>query len=425
MRRYLRTAYGGRTWARLLYLLVGAPLGVLGFAYLVVLLYVSGILLITLLGLPLLAAGLLGVRQLGTLHAILARGLLRVPVGQPAPLVRRPGLVGWIRSGLADTSAWRALAYLVTKLPLGLVGLATGLLFWGYGLAFLTYPIWWWLVPFPVSTDAQGHRRPEFFVIGDYHFNTWSQLVVMGVGGLCLLLAAPWVTRAVSWLDGSVLAILLGPTRASRLRQTRALAVDDAAARLRRIERDLHDGAQAQLVALAMKLGLAKEELAGGDTGAALALVDTAHAGAKQAIVELRHLARGIHPPVLDSGIGPALETLMARSAVPVEPQLTLAERPSPAIETIVYYSAAELLANIAKHSQARRAMLSLSAAAPGWLRLTVRDDGVGGIEHDHIRPGGGLTGLDERIRTVDGRLEISSPAGGPTVVSVELPVHA
>jgi hypothetical protein len=119
MRRYLRAAYGGRTWARLLYLLVGAPLGVVGFAYLVVLLDVSGILLITLLGLPLLAAGLLGVRRLGTLHAILARGLLRVPVGQPAPLVRRPGFVGWIRSGLADASAWRAVAYLVTKLPWG------------------------------------------------------------------------------------------------------------------------------------------------------------------------------------------------------------------------------------------------------------------------------------------------------------------
>jgi signal transduction histidine kinase len=228
------------------------------------------------------------------------------------------------------------------------------------------------------------------------------------------------VTRALVALDTQVLRALLRPTRSAGLRATRAFAVDDSAAALRSIERNLHDGAQAQLVALAMKLGLAKDELTAGDTEAALALVDTAHHGAKQALVDLRNLARGIHPPVLDSGLAPALASLAARSAVPVELNVDLPERPSPAIETIAYFSAAELLANVAKHSRARAATLSLTRPAPGWLRLCVRDDGVGGA-----RPGGGLAGLADRVRTVDGRLDVSSPVGGPTVVAVELPVRA
>jgi signal transduction histidine kinase len=204
--------------------------------------------------------------------------------------------------------------------------------------------------------------------------------------------------------------------------------VDDAAARLRRIERDLHDGAQAQMVAVAMKLGLAKEKL-GGTAGAAaeadferaLELVDAAHASAKQAITELRDLARGIHPPVLDHGLGTALATLAAGSAVPVELVVDLPERPSAAIETIAYFCAAELLANVGKHSGARHARLE-AVHVPGLLRLRVSDDGTGGAR---IEARGGLAGLAERVKTVDGRLQLSSPPGGPTVVTVELPSHA
>jgi signal transduction histidine kinase len=215
---------------------------------------------------------------------------------------------------------------------------------------------------------------------------------------------------------------LLQPTRASRLRQIRTRAMDDSAARLRRIERDLHDGAQTQLVALALRLGMARDELAEGDRAAALGLIDTAHHDAKQALIDLRDLIRGIHPPALDTGLGPALQTLSARSAVPVSLDIDLPDRPSPAIETIAYFTAAELLANVAKHSGARRAVLSLVPARPGWLRLTVRDDGTGGAR---TAPGGGLAGLAHRVGAVEGRLELSSPTGGPTVVTVDLPVRA
>jgi signal transduction histidine kinase len=204
--------------------------------------------------------------------------------------------------------------------------------------------------------------------------------------------------------------------------------VDDSAARLREIERDLHDGAQAQMVAVAMKLGLAREKL-GGPGGAApladferaLELLDAAHQAAKQAITDLRDLARGIHPPVLDQGLPTALATLAASSGVPVELVADLPERPSAAIETIAYFCAAELLANVAKHSGARHATLE-AVHVPGLLRLRVGDDGRGGARAE---PGGGLAGLAGRLRTVDGTMEIASPPGGPTVITVELPSHA
>jgi signal transduction histidine kinase len=209
--------------------------------------------------------------------------------------------------------------------------------------------------------------------------------------------------------------------------------VDDSAARLRRIERDLHDGAQAQMVAVAMKLGLAREKLGGTISGTSFAgtaqadlervleLVDAAHRGAKNAITELRDLARGIHPPVLDHGLGAALATLAARSEVPVELVVDLPERPSAAIETIAYFCAAELLTNVAKHSGARHATLE-AVHVPGLLRMRVSDDGRGAAR---LEERGGLAGLADRVRTVDGRLQISSPPGGPTLVVVELPSHA
>jgi signal transduction histidine kinase len=216
--------------------------------------------------------------------------------------------------------------------------------------------------------------------------------------------------------------------RVRELEESRASLVEDSAARLRRIERDLHDGAQAQMVAVAMKLGLAREKLGGMIDGPAhadlervLDLVDAAHRGAKEAITELRDLARGIHPPVLDHGLGTALTTLATHSDLPVDLVVDLPERPSAAIETIAYFCAAELLTNVTKHSGARHATLE-AVHVPGLLLVRVSDDGSGGAR---IEARGGLAGLAERVRTVDGRLQISSPAGGPTVVAVELPSHA
>jgi signal transduction histidine kinase len=257
--------------------------------------------------------------------------------------------------------------------------------------------------------------------------------------GVVLLASAPWTgPLAVLGLLPLAGAALIFWTvyrlqqdsvlRVRELEQSRSHVVEDSAARLRRIERDLHDGAQAQMVAVAMKLGLAREKLGGALNGTVqpdlervLELVDAAHRGAKEAIAELRDLARGIHPPELDHGLGAALTTLAARSGVPVELVVDLPERPAGAIETIAYFCAAELLANVGKHSGARHATLE-AVYAGGLLRVRVRDDGSGGAR---LEARGGLAGLAERIGTVDGRLQISSLSGGPTVVTVELPSHA
>ncbi len=210
--------------------------------------------------------------------------------------------------------------------------------------------------------------------------------------------------------------------RARELQERRARAVDDSAARLRQIERDLHDGAQVRLAALAMTLGEIKENLAqsSGDNRT-LALVGAAHQNAKDTLAELRDLARGIHPPVLDRGLGPALGILAGTSAIPVGLTVALTERPSPAIEAMAYFCAAELLANATKHSGASRVRISVCEQDSG-LAMSVTDDGDGGAR---LVPGGGLAGLLERVQTVDGRLEVDSPPGGPTIVTIELPRHA
>ncbi len=204
------------------------------------------------------------------------------------------------------------------------------------------------------------------------------------------------------------------------LEQTRAHAVDDSAAALRRIERDLHDGTQARLVALAMSLGQARESLdETGDSSRVRELVGSAHDSAKDAIAELRDLVRGIHPPVLDQGLDAAIATLAARSAVPVEVHTRIPTRPSPAIETIAYFCVAELLTNVARHSHAMHAGVD-ATLHDGMVRIQVRDDGDGGAR---VGAGTGLTGLAERVRTVDGGLTVDSPDGGPTVITVHLPM--
>ncbi|HEV2369361.1 MAG TPA: histidine kinase, partial [Acidimicrobiales bacterium] len=236
-------------------------------------------------------------------------------------------------------------------------------------------------------------------------------------------------------LARSIMHLLLGPdaaaSRVRSLEESRSRTLDASTETLRRIERNLHDGTQAQLVALAMRLGQVKEKLEGleveqesAELGAVRRLVDEAHRGAKEAITDLRDLARGIHPPALDTGLENALTTLAARSPVPTEVSVSMDIRPTPAIEAIGYFCAAELLANVAQHARASRA--SLSCAEHGrWLRIVVRDNGQGGAS---VAQGGssssGLAGLADRVGAVDGHLSIASPAGGPTAVTVDLPLR-
>jgi signal transduction histidine kinase len=253
----------------------------------------------------------------------------------------------------------------------------------------------------------------------------WPETFLAAIVGAALVLAATWLARAINAADRRLIRGLLGPSsmseRVSELERTRALAVDDAAAALRRVERDLHDGAQMRLAALAMNLGMAREKLGGQDEATVRELIDAAHRNAVDALADLRDLARGIHPPVLDNGLASALTTLAASSAIPASVTADIGTRPAPAIETIAYFCAAELIANATKHSYANEIKINIYTERSGVLRLEISDDGIGGADAGR---GSGLAGLAQRVSTVDGRIDVSSPPGGPTVVAVELPLQ-
>jgi signal transduction histidine kinase len=205
--------------------------------------------------------------------------------------------------------------------------------------------------------------------------------------------------------------------RISTLEESRAGAVDVQDAELRRIERDLHDGAQARLVALGMSLGMAEQKLAS-EPDAARELLADARAGAGEALRELRDLARGIHPPVLaDRGLDAAVRALAAGSPISVTVSATVPERPEPPVESAAYFVVAEALANAGKHAQASRVDVRI-VAAHGVLAVEVHDDGVGGADPS----GGGLSGLRRRVEALDGALRVTSPPGGPTTIRAELP---
>jgi signal transduction histidine kinase len=412
-----------RTWGELLYAVVGLPIGVALFAFTVTTVSFSAGMLVTFVGLPLLAVTGLISRTLGQMSRRLANRLAGGDVPPPQTFHANPGLLGWIGSCLTDGTAWRARLYSVLKLPLGVATFLTATFFVSYGIGGVSYAIWRPFLPCNKSPDGVCHHGVG--LTSNYYLDTPLRVVLTTVAGALILLAAPWAIRAVVSVDRALVRPLLGPTanhrRVAELERSRSVAVDDAATTLRRIERDLHDGTQARLVALAMNVGLAKEKLAEGlDRGEAQRLLDTAHQTAKQAIAEVRDLARGIHPPVLDAGLDAALATLAANSAVPVTVTTRLETRPAPAIETIAYFCAAELLTNVAKHSGGSHAELTVGSD-PGGLVFLVRDNGAGGAR---VGGGTGLPGLIERVNTVDGTLTMDSPPGGPTTVTIHLPLE-
>ena len=370
-------------------------------------------------------------RRLGGLQRRLAARGLDLEVPGPPPFRRQPGLWGWFRSSLTDVDGWRAVAFLVATFPAKALALWATFVGWRAGLAWATYPVWWSALD-PHQTDANGVRHHAGVSFGYWFADTVLEALLVTLLGLAVLWAVVWVARGLAALDRSAIRWLLTPREADRrvqeAQEQRAHAVEDAAATLRRIERDLHDGAQARLVAMAMQLDMAREQLAAAAAGngevspelaEARVLLDTAHRNATDAITELREVTRSIHPPALDLGLDTALATLAARSAVPVHLRTDLPHRPSPPVETIAYYCVAELLTNVAKHSGARTAWVD-AVEHGDRLELRVTDDGAGGAR---LADGRGLAGLADRVATVDGRLSLRSPPGGPTVATVDLPV--
>ncbi|MCB5178690.1 sensor histidine kinase [Streptomyces antimicrobicus] len=369
----VRPVFSVVTWKEICHLLANLPMTIIGFLYTVFMISVGAGLSVTVVGLPLLACGLWGARQLGRVERWRARVLLGTRVEEPTPLPgsrRAGGFFGWLWASLKDPVAWRTTLYGLIRLP------------WGV----LTFTV--------VLTGL---------------FVLWPVL--------------PYVVRGLTLVDRAMVRALLSPSdelerRIAELETDRGVVVDAAAADLRRIERDLHDGAQARLVALAMGLGLAKEKLLE-DPDAAAAMVDEAHGEVKLALQELRDLARGIHPAVLtDRGLDAALSSVASRCTVPVRVRVDLPARPAEAIEGIAYFTVSELLQNVSKHAQARSATVEVWRSGPR-LMLRVSDDGRGGARMDR---GSGMAGLAERLGAVDGVFVVDSPEGGGTTVTAELP---
>ncbi|MEV5955666.1 sensor domain-containing protein [Streptomyces sp. NPDC051987] len=416
----LRAPFEARSRREFCYVLLGFPVGVTLFVWTVTMLSLGIGLVVTFIGIPLLAVALAGCRGFGSLERARARALLKLEVADPEPLrMRKPGLFAWMGAVLKSGTSWRHLLYAVLQFPWSVLSFVVALSCWAYGWALLTYPLWFWVFP---MWAGQGGLQ----LYGDAHHSVYLdnpfEITVTALVGLLFTLATPWIVRALTLVDRLMLLGLLGPSKlASRvveLESDRGVVVDTAAADLRRIERDLHDGAQARLVALAMDLGLAKEKLLE-DPQAAARMVDEAHGEVKTALQELRDLARGIHPAVLtDRGLDAALSAVASRCTVPVRVEVDLAERPAAAIEGMAYFTVSELLQNISKHARASAAAVDVWRSADR-LMLQVVDDGVGGAD---TARGSGLAGLAERLDAVDGILVVDSPVGGPTRVTAELP---
>ncbi|MFD5235771.1 sensor histidine kinase [Streptomyces tendae] len=367
-----RFAYDRHTWKEIAHLLANLPAALLGFIYVVTMLSVGVGLTVTVIGLPLLAVGLRGARQLGRLERARARMLLGVRVDEPSPLPLRSerGFFAELWMSLKDPVGWRTVLY-----------------------EFIRFP--WGVLTFSVTLTS-------LFVL-------WPVL--------------PFIARGLTNVDRAMVRGLLSPSdelerRIAELESDRGVVVDTAAADLRRIERDLHDGAQARLVNLAMGLGLAKEKLLE-DPDAAAAMVDEAHGEVKLALQELRDLARGIHPAVLtDRGLDAALSSVASRCTVPVRVTVDLAERPAAAIEGIAYFTVSELLQNVSKHSGAGSASVEVWRSSDRLL-IQVGDNGRGGASLDG---GTGMKGLADQLSAVDGLFVVDSPEGGPTTITAELP---
>ncbi|MEU3843435.1 histidine kinase [Streptomyces sp. NPDC028635] len=331
----------------------------------------------------------------------------RLGVDIPSPHAgRRPGPVEWIRS----PAGRRQLMYHLLDGPLLALVAALVLLLWIAAGAAVSVYAWLWLVPLDWRVGHPG-------------YTTWA--AALTAAGTALLYAAAWLSGALARLDTRIATVLLGPSREEQLArrvddltESRAGLVDAVDAERRRIERDLHDGAQQRLVSLAVNLGLARATL--GDLPEdARRVIDEAHREAKEAIEELSGLVRGLHPAVLeDRGLDAAISGVAGRAPIPVRVSVDLPSRPSPTVEAVAYFVVSEALTNVVKHAEASRAEVSVERFGPTLL-VVISDDGVGGADP---AGGSGLTGLAKRVAAVDGTLSVDSPVGGPTVMTVELP---
>ncbi|MFI6444283.1 sensor domain-containing protein [Kitasatospora sp. NPDC050543] len=404
---FLRSAW---PWRAAGYLLASGVAGLLLSVGLLLCVTVAGVLAVVLVGLPLLAALALA----GVPFAALERRLLRLvddtSLSDPHRMPARPGLAAWLRTRYRERATWRELGHAVLAAfvlwPIDLVAVGFALVVPGQLLA----------SPLLLALDGE-----QVNVLKVWQVDSPDTAAALAVAGAALLLALAYPLTALAAGRATLTRLLISPEgdeqRIGELVSSRARLVDAFEAQRRRIERDLHDGAQQRLVALAMTLGLARLDAPPGSPLAAQLAV--AHREAGEVLAELRELINGIHPRVLtDRGLPDACADVADRSPVPVDVSFDLPGRLPPPVESAGYFAVSEALANLAKHSGARTARVD-GRYAEGLLTIEVSDDGCGGADP---AAGSGLTGLADRVSVLDGALTVSSPPGGPTLLRVEIP---
>lgn len=389
----------------LLYNLIGFPVGLVWFVALVVLGSLSFGLMPVLFGIIVLTVTLRMVAGAANFERGLLESVLDEKIEPASRTPRTNDLVDWIMGPIGDSSYWREVLFLLLRFPFGLVGFVVSIIAISFPPTALSTVFWGW------------------WVFG------LSGTIIMLLAGVASLMLAQFVIRGVARMQCHLAHALLGPSttqlsrRAVRAETRRDQSLEAAEAERRRIERDLHDGAQARLSTVALDLGRAKRKIEqGADTEEVVAAIDSAHRDAKEAIVELRNLARGIHPAVLtDRGLDAALSEVVTRCAVPIHLNVALARRPSAPIESAAYFAVSELVTNITNHSSARNAWINVEGTA-NTLTIAVSDDGVGGVD---VGLGTGIAGLERRIEALGGSLSVDSPLGEGTNVLIELPATA
>ncbi len=403
------------TWWELGHCVLSLPIGMASFAAATALVALSVALLITFpLAIPFVWLLFVGARWLGRIERARAEVLLDLPLADPVrPLDEGSWWAHW-KARFGDRARWKEIVHAFVLLPLGAASVVVVGILWGGSAALIGLPAY-------VGSLPGGSAKFWLFEVGSVP----GALGLAAVGVVGVALVAPWATVLLGRLARAEARWLVGPAkgsaleaRVSELETSRSAAVDSAEAERRRIERDLHDGAQQRLVALAVTLGEARERLAEDPEGGRL-LVEQSHEEAKAALKEIRDLVRGIHPVILeDRGLDAALSAVVARSPVPVTLEVQVAQRPPAPVESAAYFVVAEALTNVARHAGASRAWVTLLRQSDRLL-VEVRDDGRGGAND---ADGTGLRGLRDRVTALGGWMHVVSPPGGPTTLTVELP---
>ena len=411
--RVLLRPLRARTWRELAFLLLGGVMGIVSFtvAWTV---FITGLsMVITLVGIPLLFA----LAYIDRAMSWIERGRMKLVGETVEATYRRPPKSGvWplVKTVATDPQTWKDLTWHLFVSIFTFAAGVVALSLWASALWAIVYPFYWSFVPRSTLPELGSHR-----------LDTWNfAIAVLGLG-VALAIVTAWLCAALSRAQVSLARLLLAPSdrqrlaaRVEDLTRTRAAAADVQAAELQRIERDLHDGAQARLVAVTMELGRARERF-DEDPEGARELVESAHREAAAAIVELRELVAGIYPAVLaDRGLDAAVSSVASSSSVPVTVHVSLDGRLPAAAEVAAYFVVAEAIANVGKHSNAEHAQIRIERTGD-LVVVEVEDDGDGGADN---AKGSGLRGLSDRVAALDGRVLVSSPTGGPTVVRAEIP---